>query len=191
MNAAATKWNFYRCSPGLVGGHCIPVDPYYLVYKAEELGYSPQVILAGRDINNYMPKHVAELAIKGLNDSGKVIRSSKLLIMGLAYKENVPDTREAPSRELVKELKEYKVKVYGYDPLLNNIERVFGIKAMANLKELTGIDCIILNVNHDVFRQITLSDLKSIMNSEPVLIDVHRFFNEKEAERLGFHYKSL
>ncbi len=191
LNAAATKWNFYRCSPGLVGGHCIPVDPYYLVYKAEELGYSPQVILAGRDINNYMPKHVAQLAIKGLNNAGKVPRNSKLLIMGLAYKENVPDTREAPSTELVKELNEYRVKVYGYDPLLNGIEKEFGIKPIANLKELTGIDCIILNVNHDVFRQITLSDLKSIMSSEPVLIDVHRFFNETEAKRLGFHYKSL
>jgi len=94
LEAASTKWNFHRYSPGLVGGHCIPVDPYYLVYKAKELGYHPQVILAGRAINDYMPKHVAEMAIKGLNEAGKVIKGSKVLIMGLTYKENVPDTRE-------------------------------------------------------------------------------------------------
>ena len=82
LEAASTKWNFHRYSPGLVGGHCIPVDPYYLVYKAKELGYHPQVILAGRAINDYMPKHVAEMAIKGLNEVGKVIKGSKVLIMG-------------------------------------------------------------------------------------------------------------
>lgn len=90
LDAAATKWNFHRYSPGLVGGHCIPVDPYYLVYKAKELGYHPQVILAGRAINDYMPKHVAEMAVKGLNEVGKVIKGSKVLILGLTYKENVP-----------------------------------------------------------------------------------------------------
>jgi len=97
LDAAATKWNFHKYSPGLVGGHCIPLDPYYLVYKAKELGYHPQIILAGRKaINDYMPKYVAEMAIKGLNEVGKVIKRSKVLIMALAYKENVPDTRESP-----------------------------------------------------------------------------------------------
>jgi len=97
LDATATKWNFHKYSPGLVGGHCIPLDPYYLVYKAKELGYHPQIILAGRkEINDYMPKYVAEMAIKGLNEVGKVIKMSKVLIMDLAYKENVPDTRESP-----------------------------------------------------------------------------------------------
>jgi len=97
LDAAATKWNFHKYSPGLVGGHCIPLDPYYLVYKAKELGYHLQIILAGRkEINDYMPKYVAEMAIKGLNEVGKVIKMSKVLIMDLAYKENVPDTRESP-----------------------------------------------------------------------------------------------
>ena len=109
LEAAATKWIFQPYKPGLVGGHCIPVDPYYLVYKAKELGYHPQVILAGRAINDYMPKHVAEMAIKGLNEVGKVIKGSKVLIMGLTYKENVADTRESPVREMVKELKEFRV----------------------------------------------------------------------------------
>ena len=118
LEAAATKWNFHHYSPGLVGGHCIPVDPYYLVYKAKELDYHPQVILAGRAINDYMPKHVAEMAIKGLNEVGKVIKGSKVLIMGLTYKENVPDTRESPVRGIVKELRGFGVEIYGYDPLL-------------------------------------------------------------------------
>ena len=122
LEAAGTKWNFHPYTPGLVGGHCIPVDPYYLVYKAKELGYHPQVILAGRAINDYMPKHVAEMAIKGLNEVGKVIKGSKVLIMGLTYKENVPDTRESPVREMVKELKEFGVDAYGYDPLLSREE---------------------------------------------------------------------
>lgn len=129
LDAAATKWNFQRYSPGLVGGHCIPVDPYYLVYKAKELGYHPQVILAGRAINDSMPKHVAELTIKALNNVGKVIKGSKVLIIGLTYKENVADTRETPAKEIIKELKEYGVEIYGYDPLLNGIEQEFGIKA--------------------------------------------------------------
>jgi len=99
IKTATTKWNFHRYVLGLVGGHCIPVDPYYLVYEAKALGYHPQVILAGRAINDYMPKHVALMAIKALNDVGKVIKGSKVLIMGLAYKEDVPDTRETPTKK--------------------------------------------------------------------------------------------
>ena len=120
LEAAGTKWNFHRYVPGLVGGHCLPVDPYYLVYKSRELGHHPQVILAGRSTNDYMPKYVAEMAIKGLNEVGKVIKDSKVLIMGLTYKENVPDTRESPVYEIVEELKEFRIEVYGCDPLLSD-----------------------------------------------------------------------
>jgi UDP-N-acetyl-D-galactosamine dehydrogenase len=191
LDAAATKWNFYRFSPGLVGGHCIPVDPYYLVYKAEELGYHPQVILAGRAINDSMPRHVVQMTIKGLNSVSKVINGSRVLIMGLTYKENVADTRETPAGDIIKELREYGVRLYGYDPLLNDIKQEFSIEAVSKLNELTGIDCVILTVNHDVFQQITISGLKTIVNKDPVLIDVHRFFDETEAKIAGFHYKSL
>jgi UDP-N-acetyl-D-galactosamine dehydrogenase len=191
LDTAATKWNFNRYSPGLVGGHCIPVDPYYLVYKAKELGYHPQVILAGRAINDYMPKHIAQMVVKGLNNAGKTIKGSKVLIMGLTYKENVADTRETPARGIIEGLKEYGVELYGYDPLLNNIEQEFGIEAISNLKELTEIDCLVLSVNHDAFHGITLRNLKAIMRNDPVLIDIHRFFDETEARKMGFHYKSL
>jgi len=191
LEAAATKWNFHRYSPGLVGGHCIPVDPYYLVYKAKELDYHPQVILAGRAINDYMPSHIAQMTIKALNDVGKVIRNSKVLIMGLTYKENVADTRESPVKDIMKELKEYGVEILGYDPLLNNIESEFGVKAIRNLEQAGNIDCLVLTVIHNVFRNLTLEKLKDIMNSKPILIDVRGLFNKKEAMERGFYYRTL
>jgi len=191
LDAAATKWNFHRYSPGLVGGHCIPVDPYYLVYKAKELGYHPQVILAGRAINDYMPRHIAQMTIKALNDVGKVIRGSRVLIMGLTYKENVADTRESPVKDIIKELEEYGVEILGYDPLLNNIEDEFGVKAIRNLEQVENIDCLVLTVVHDAFKGITLGKLKDIMNNAPVLIDVRGFFNEKEVVERGFYYRAL
>ena len=191
LEAAATKWNFHRYSPGLVGGHCIPVDPYYLVYKAKELDYHPQVILAGRAINDYMPSHIAQMTIKALNDVGKVIRNSKVLIMGLTYKENVADTRESPVKDIMKELKEYGVEILGYDPLLNNIESEFGVKAIRNLEQAGNIDCLVLTVIHNVFRNLTLEKLKDIMNSKPILIDVRGLFDKKEAMERGFYYRTL
>jgi len=191
LEAAATKWNFHFYLPGLVGGHCIPVDPYYLVYKAKEVGYHPQVILAGRAINDYMPKHVVEITIKALNNSGKVIKNSKVLIMGLTYKENVADTRETPVKVIIKELKEYGVEIFGYDPLLDNMKDDFGIKVVRNLESVLGIDGVILAAAHDAFRGIALDDLKSIMNTNPILVDVREYFNKDEAEAKGFFYKSL
>ncbi len=191
LDAAATKWNFHRYSPGLVGGHCIPVDPYYLVYKAKELGYHPQVILAGRAINDYMPKHIAKMAIKALTGVGKRIKGAKVLIMGLTYKENVADTRETPAKDMIKELKGYGVKILGYDPLLNNIEQEFGIKAIADLGGAKDIDCLILAVVHNNFRKLTLDRLKGLMNDNPILIDVRGFFDRGEAERKGVYYNSL
>ena len=203
LEAAGTKWNFHRYRPGLVGGHCIPVDPYYLVYKAKELGYHPQVILAGRAINDAMPRHVADLTIKALNNVGKVIKSSKVLIMGLTYKENVADTRETPVKGIIKELLEYGVDVYGYDPLLDDIEQEFGIKAwhpapLSNSTNATNsisstnpFDCIILAVAHDAFKDITLDELKNIMNDSPILIDVRGLFDGQEVEEKGIHYRTL
>ena len=188
LEAAATKWNFQPYKPGLVGGHCIPVDPYYLVYKAKELGYHPQVILAGRAINDYMPKHVAEMAIKGLNEVGKVIKGSKVLIMGLTYKENVPDTRESPVREIIKELKVFEIEIHGYDPLLSKEEvEAFGVKSSANLD--VKMDCVIVAVAHDEFKKMKLEDVSKFMNNKPIIVDVRGIFDEEEKE--GFYYKAL
>jgi len=144
LNAASTKWNFNRYYPGLVGGHCIPVDPYYLVFKTKETGYHPQVILAGRAVNDSMPKHVADLTIKALNEAGSVIKGSKILIMGLTFKENVDDTRETPTIEIIKELREFKCDVYGYDPLLSKEEiQSFDVEPVEMLDDL-NVNCVII-----------------------------------------------
>jgi len=190
LDAASTKWNFIRFAPGLVGGHCIPVDPYYLTYKARELGYHSQVILAGRSVNDSMAKYVAELAIKGINETGKIIKNSKVLIMGLTYKENVPDTRESPVKAMVKELKEFSCDVYGLDPLLTKKEiEGFHVKTTDALKG--KVDCIILAVAHDKFKKITYADLKKMMKERPVLIDVRRMYNKDEAKKQGIYYNTL
>ena len=190
LDTAATKWNFHRYSPGLVGGHCIPVDPYYLVHKARELGYYPQVTLAGRAINDYMPQHIVEMTIKALNNVNKVIKGSKVLIMGLTYKEDVADTRETPARSIIRELTEYGIEVFGYDPLLDNINEEFGIKPIRNLKESPKMDAIILTVVHSEFKEIALDDLKGIMNTNPILIDVRGFYLDTQ-EGKGLHYRTL
>lgn len=190
LDAASTKWNFIRYNPGLVGGHCIPVDPYYLVYKAKEIGYHPQVILAGRSVNDYMSKHVAELTIKALNEAGKIINGSKILIMGLTFKENVEDTREAPIKETIKELKEYKCDLYGYDPLLTKEEiESFGIQAVDTFNGVK-VDCFIVTVIHDEFKEISTDQFKTAsIDKQPILIDVRGYY--RKTKENGFFYYTL
>jgi len=188
--AAATKWNFLPFSPGLVGGHCIPVNPYYLVARAKEVGYHPQVILSGRAINDSMPGFVAQMAIKGLNDVGKVIKGSKVLIMGLTYKENVPDIRTSPVGDMVKELKDFGIDVYGHDPLLEDLViRQFGAKSLPRLDK--KMDAVILSVAHDQFCKMTVEEIRKLMNKKPVLIDVRGMIAKDVAEKTGIYYQRL
>jgi len=190
LEAAGTKWNFLHFTPGLVGGHCIPVDPYYLVARAQEYGYHPQVILAGRAINDSMPKYVADMAVKGLNNTGHVIKGSSVLIMGLTYKENVPDIRESPVEEMVKELKEFDVTVYGYDPLLpDSVIRKFGAIPLPKLDK--KVDAIIIAVAHDAFRSRSLESIRNLMNAFPVLVDVRGMIDRTTAEEKGISYYRL
>ncbi|MBM3309157.1 MAG: nucleotide sugar dehydrogenase, partial [Candidatus Altiarchaeales archaeon] len=191
IEAASTKWNFHPYKPGLVGGHCIPVDPYYLLHKAQELGYSPQVILAGRNINDSMPEYVAKLALEGLKKAGKNPGKCKILIMGLTFKENVRDYRTTPAKGVISTLKKHGVEVVGLDPMLENkvIEKEFGVRAVTKLSE--KFDVVILAVKHDAFKTITLGKLKDCMTSKPVLIDVRGFYSQKEALNKGFTYKQL
>lgn len=190
LDAAGTKWNFHKYVPGLVGGHCLPVDPYYLVYKSLEIGHHPQVILAGRSTNDYMPKYVAEMAIKGLNEAEKVIKGSKVLIMGLTYKENVPDTRESPVKSMIKELRAFGIDIYGYDPLLSKKEiKSTGLKLFE--LEKMKVDCIILNVPHNKFNKMNLDYIKSMMHPNSVLIDVKGIFNSKELNKENLIYLKL
>ncbi len=147
------------------------------------------------------------MTIKALNDVSKVIKGSKVLILGLTYKENVPDTRETPVRGIIKELKEYGVDIYGYDPRLNDIEAEFGIKPMTidyrlstadyrpstldSRLSTTRVDCVILAVVHDSSKKITLDNLKAIMNTNPLLIDVRGVFDAEQAKAAGFYYETL
>jgi UDP-N-acetyl-D-glucosamine/UDP-N-acetyl-D-galactosamine dehydrogenase len=188
LDAAATKWNFHRYSPGFVGGHCIPVDPYYLVHRAKELHYHPEVILAGRAINDSMPKYVADMAIKGMIESNKLINQSKILVMGLTYKENVPDTRESPSLKLISELSEYGCVVYAIDPYLSIEElSVFGA-----IPYVVGhpVDCAIIAVKHTEFLNYTMEDFNKMMPSNPILVDVKGIFkNNSEITEFVLYLK--
>lgn len=186
LEAASTKWNFHRYVPGLVGGHCIPVDPYYLVRKAEEVGYHPKVILAGRTINDYMGKYLSEVIIRKLNEEEKVIKKSKILIMGVAYKENVSDVRETPVVSIVRELKKFGPEIYVYDPYVEK-ETLKGMK-LTYIENLDiKVDCIVITVAHDVFKKYSLKDLKKITNENSILIDIKGIFYDQNPQKY-FNY---
>jgi UDPglucose 6-dehydrogenase/UDP-N-acetyl-D-galactosamine dehydrogenase len=190
LKAAGTKWNFHHYRPGMVGGHCIPVDPYYLVKRAKEVGYHAQVILAGRSINDSMPKYVADLAVKGLNKVGKTINGSKVLIMGLTYKEDVADIRESPVENMVDELKEFDVQVYGYDPLLSDaVIEHFGAIPLPNLDQT--MDAVIIAVTHQQFKQMPVDAIRGLMNDHPVLIDVRGMVDQEACRDQGMYYRKL
>ena len=190
LKAAGSKWNFHPYKPGMVGGHCIPVDPYYLVKKAREIGYRPQVILAGRAINDSMPRYVAIMAVKGLNKVGKTTKGSNVLIMGLTYKEDVADTRESPAENMVEELKDYNINVYGYDPLLTSAEiKHFGAIPLPHLDK--KMDAVIIAVAHSQFKDMSLADIRKFMNDKPVLIDVRGMVDRSAAEKAGIYYWKL
>jgi len=137
-----------------------------------------------------MPKYIAEMTINALNSVGKVIRGSKILIMGLTYKEDVADIRETPVKEIIKELQEHGVEIFGYDPLLDNIEDEFGIKVVSNFEEIK-VDGVILTVAHEAFHILSLADFKEMQNDNPILIDVRGVFDAEAAKELGFCYKTL
>jgi UDPglucose 6-dehydrogenase/UDP-N-acetyl-D-galactosamine dehydrogenase len=190
LKAAETKWNFNKYRPGLVGGHCIPVDPYYLVKKAKEVGYHPQVILAGRAINDSMPKYVAEMTVKGLNKVGKTIKGSDVLIMGLTYKEDVADIRESPIENMVHELKDYDVNVYGYDPMIpDSVIQHFGMISLQNMDK--KMDAVIIAVAHSKFRKMPIKEIRDFMKNNPVLIDVRGMIDQDAAVKMGIYYCKL
>ncbi|WP_101298260.1 nucleotide sugar dehydrogenase [Halegenticoccus soli] len=192
IEAAGTKWNFHKYHPGLVGGHCIPVDPLYLAHGAERAGYQPKLILQSREINEYMPKHAAELALKALNRQGKVLRDSRLLVLGLAYKPNVGDIRTSEVKGVVNALAEYDVEVVGYDPHADDdaMRDYFGIDVQEELS-LSGFDGVVLATPHDEFADLDVETMAAALNESPVLLDVMSALNEEEAASAGFAYESL
>jgi len=196
LAAAGTKWNFLKFYPGLVGGHCIGVDPYYLTYKADQLGYHSQVILAGRRINDDMGRYVAENVVKKLIAAGKNIRSAKVSILGFTFKEDCPDTRNSKVIDVYNELGEYGIIPVIYDPVADkeDAEEHYGVK-FSDLDSVKNSDAVIIAVAHKEFTDLPLTFfgglLKGNENSEKVIIDVKGILNRNDAEAAGYVYWRL
>ena len=175
LEAAATKWNFIKLTPGLVGGHCIGVDPYYLTFKAEELGYKPDLILASRQINSGMSKYIADKTIKEMIKSGKTIKGSEVLILGVSFKENCPDMRNTRVIDIIEELKDFGVNVDIHDPWVDHeAEKHWYNHGIINdpLKNNKKYDAIVVAVSHEQFKRYTNNDFKVLSNGESVVIDI-------------------
>ena len=193
LEAAGTKWNFLPFSPGLVGGHCIGVDPYYLTFKAEALWYHPEMILAGRRINDGMGKHVAERAVKMLIKAGKQVRGAKVAILGITFKEDVPDLRNTKVIDIINELKDYGVDVLINDPLadLGEARQYYGVD-LQPLDAIKDADAVILAVMHKTYREIGLAGISGMCNgSSALVIDVKGCFSPRQAQKLGITYWRL
>jgi UDP-N-acetyl-D-glucosamine/UDP-N-acetyl-D-galactosamine dehydrogenase len=193
LEAAETKWNFLSFRPGLVGGHCIGVDPYYLTYKAESVGYRPEVILSGRRINDNMGKYVAERTIKMLIAADKQVHNARVAILGLSFKENVPDLRNTRVIDIITELKEYGVEVLVHDPLAlpDEARRHCGVE-LVSMKDVHDVDAIVLAVAHRVYQDMGLTRIAALCrNGCPILIDIKAVFEPQQAHSLGIQYWRL
>ncbi|MCT4597617.1 MAG: nucleotide sugar dehydrogenase [Vallitalea sp.] len=193
LEAADTKWNFLSFSPGLVGGHCIGVDPYYFTYKAEQLGYHSQIILAGRRINDNMSKYVAENIVKMLISADKKIKDAKVAILGITFKENCPDIRNTKVIDIINKLLEYGIKVIVSDPVANKDEvmKEYNIE-LVDTDAINDIDAIVFAVSHNEFNIIDLDKIKEMHNNQkPILIDVKGIFNKQDIKEIEGLYWSL
>lgn len=193
LEAAGTKWNFLKFYPGLVGGHCIGVDPYYLTYKAEMLGYHSQVILAGRRINDDMGKYVAENVVKNLIKADKAVRNAKVTILGFTFKENCPDTRNSKIFDVVKELREYGIEPLIADPTADVVEakHLYGVE-FVDMASIEKMDAVILAVAHNEFSTFTMPEIdKFFGEGKKVLLDIKGILNREEYENAGYLYWRL
>lgn len=195
LAAAGTKWNFLKFAPGLVGGHCIGVDPYYLTYKAEELGYHSQIILAGRRINDDMGKYVAESLIKSLIRADIPVKNAGVAILGFTFKENCPDTRNTKVIDIVKELREYGIEPLIADPQADaaEAERLYGI-SFVEMEEIRDVDAVILAVSHKEFEKLSPDTLNGFYKKEAarrVLADIKGMLDREKFEEAGYLYWRL
>ncbi|MEG1256967.1 nucleotide sugar dehydrogenase [Clostridium sp.] len=167
IDAAGSKWNFIKLNPGLVGGHCIGVDPYYLIHRAKEFGIESQVIASGRKINDGMAKFIAENTVKSLIKANKRVKGAKIAVLGLTFKEDCPDTRNTKIVDIINELAEYEVNVVAADPVAckNEIKHEYGLD-MVNMEDIHGMDAVILAVSHHQYRDMTINDFTSLYKSE-------------------------
>lgn len=186
LEAAGTKWNFLKFTPGLVGGHCIGVDPYYLTYKAQILGYHPQVILAGRRINDGMGKFIAEKCVKKMIAQEIPIKNATVAVLGLTFKENCPDIRNTKVYDIISELKEYGINVLVTDPLADKEEakKEYDVN-LVELDNIKEVDAVIIAVSHKEYTNLSLDKIKSLYkntHNKKVLIDVKAIINKEEAQ---------
>lgn len=193
LEAAGTKWNFLKFFPGLVGGHCIGVDPYYLTYKAEMLGYHSQIILAGRRINDDMGAYVAESCVKNLIAADKAVKNARVAILGFTFKENCPDTRNSKIFDVVQELREYGIEPMIADPVADAMEaeKLYGI-VFCDIADVKNMDAVILAVAHDEFAKFTMDEIDAMFGAgQKVLLDIKGLLNRKEYESAGYRYWRL
>ncbi|GAB6183073.1 nucleotide sugar dehydrogenase [Thermodesulfovibrio hydrogeniphilus] len=191
LKAASTKWNFLPFEPGLVGGHCIPVDPYYLARKSTEVGHVPKLILAGRGVNEQIPIYIAHEVVKILIKSDKKIKGAKALILGATFKENVPDLRNSKIIELSKELEDFGINVYVYDPIAGK-NNEHSLNFIDNIENFASYDCVIVAVKHSFFvEKFNLQFYKSLLTKPYILIDIKGIYDKQEAVKQGFIYWRL
>ena len=193
LEAAGTKWNFLPFRPGLVGGHCIGVDPYYLTFKAESMGYHPEMILAGRRINDGMGKYIAERTVKLLIHGGKAVKGAKVAILGITFKENVPDLRNTRVVDIVRELNDYGVQVMVNDPLADSQEarQHYGLE-LVPMDALAGVDAVVVAVMHQVYAEMGLKGISRLCtNGHPIVVDVKSAFDATQAREENIAYWQL
>ncbi|MDE7282702.1 MAG: nucleotide sugar dehydrogenase, partial [Lachnospiraceae bacterium] len=190
-----TKWNFLKFYPGLVGGHCIGVDPYYLTYKAEQLGYHSQIILSGRRINDDMGKYVAESLVKNLIKADIAVKNARVAILGFTFKENCPDTRNTKVIDIYKELNEYGITPLVVDPAADADEanRLYGI-TFGRLEDVKDMDAVIIAVAHDAFLKLSRDDISAFFNDAnkcKVLMDIKGLLNREDYMTEEYSYWRL
>lgn len=191
-----TKWNALGFRPGLVGGHCIGVDPYYFTYEAEKLGYHSQIILNGRIVNDSMGAYVADAAVKKMIEAGQAPKKSKVVIFGLSFKENCPDTRNSKVEDIIKQLNTYGINPIVVDPWASeeDVMQEYGVK-LTKIDDVKDVDCVIMAVAHDEFRNMSLDDIKKLYkgctDGEKVLIDVKGLYKIKDLKSSGIQWWRL
>lgn len=193
LQAAGTKWNFLNFQPGLVGGHCIGVDPYYLTYKAEQLGYHSQIILSGRRINDDMGKYVAENLVKSLIKQDKNVKNAHVAVLGFTFKENCPDTRNTKVIDIINELKEYGIDPVVVDPQADATEakHLYGIQ-FGDMDNMHGLDAVVLAVAHSNFEELTLDKMSSLYRDDKkILLDIKGVLDRESYEKAGYMYWRL
>lgn len=196
VEAMNTKWNALRFYPGLVGGHCIAVDPYYFIYEAERLGYHSQIILSGRKINDGMGKFIADVIIRQLVLADKLVKQARVAILGITFKENCSDVRNSKVIDIYRGLKEYGLCPQVSDPVADSeeVRREYGID-LVDLQEVRNVDCLVFAVAHDVFRRIPLEEIDRMFtdceSSKKIIVDVKNLLNKAEIAERGYSYWRL